>query len=195
MEVCVETCSVTVCVLLFLLFYFSSFSLSPSIKATIDHLVNSCSSLSSPPLHLCHHFHCYWLIFLSLYLWLYSQCLCHLYCICHTITNTINKHKPLTHSSQSTYTFHFNTFTCKHNRCISLRNIRDNEEKDSAFRGVCNMISVNPGGVVEDFIFFCDAIASWINPKQDLREMFHKVSLCGCLGVEVFGASFISGGH
>ena len=67
------------------------------------------------------------------------------------------------------------THTHTNDRCISLRNIRDNEEKDSAFRGVCNMISVNPGGVVEDFIFFCDAIASWINPKQDLKEMFHKV--------------------
>ena len=62
-------------------------------------------------------------------------------------------------------------------RCISLRNIRDNEEKDSAFRGVCNMISVNPSGVVEDFIFFCDAIASWVNPKPDLKEMFHRVSV------------------
>lgn len=34
-------------------------------------------------------------------------------------------------------------------RCTSLRNIRDNEEKDSAFRGICNMISVNPGGVAQ----------------------------------------------
>ena len=66
---------------------------------------------------------------------------------------------------------------CSACRCISLRNIRDNEEKDSAFRGVCNMISVNPSGVVEDFIFFCDAIASWVNPKQDLKEMFHRVSV------------------
>ncbi|KAK3755301.1 hypothetical protein QZH41_014609 [Actinostola sp. cb2023] len=33
--------------------------------------------------------------------------------------------------------------------CTSLRNIRDNEEKDSAFRGVCSMISANPGGVVQ----------------------------------------------
>ncbi|KAA0201173.1 hypothetical protein HAZT_HAZT005841 [Hyalella azteca] len=63
-------------------------------------------------------------------------------------------------------------------RCISLRNIRDNEEKDSAFRGVCNMISVNPSGVVEDFIFFCDAIASWVNPKPDLKEMFHRILHC-----------------
>uniref|UniRef100_A0A673NKX9 Transportin-1 n=1 Tax=Sinocyclocheilus rhinocerous TaxID=307959 RepID=A0A673NKX9_9TELE len=62
--------------------------------------------------------------------------------------------------------------------CTSLRNIRDNEEKDSAFRGICTMITVNPGGVVQDFIFFCDAVASWMNPKDDLREMFYKVELC-----------------
>ena len=30
--------------------------------------------------------------------------------------------------------------------CTSLRNIRDNDEKDSAFRGMCHMISVNPAG-------------------------------------------------
>ncbi|KAI1233190.1 hypothetical protein IHE44_0004781 [Lamprotornis superbus] len=60
-------------------------------------------------------------------------------------------------------------------RCTSLRNIRDNEEKDSAFRGICTMISVNPSGVVQDFIFFCDAVASWINPKDDLRDMFCKI--------------------
>lgn len=60
-------------------------------------------------------------------------------------------------------------------RCTSLRNIRDNEEKDSAFRGICTMISVNPGGVVQDFIFFCDAVASWVNPKDDLRDMFYKI--------------------
>lgn len=59
--------------------------------------------------------------------------------------------------------------------CTSLRNIRDNDEKDSAFRGMCQMISLNPGGVVQDFIFFCDAIASWINPKDDLKDMFYKI--------------------
>lgn len=37
------------------------------------------------------------------------------------------------------------------------------------------MISLNPQGVVQDFIFFCDAIASWVNPKDDLKEMFYKV--------------------
>lgn len=59
--------------------------------------------------------------------------------------------------------------------CISLRNIRDNEEKDSAFRGMCQMIQVNPAGVVSDFIFFCDAVASWITPKDDLKEVFVKI--------------------
>jgi transportin-1 len=59
--------------------------------------------------------------------------------------------------------------------CTSLRNIRDNEEKDSSFRGVCSMININPNGVVRDFIFFCDAVASWVNPKADLKEMFSKV--------------------
>lgn len=59
--------------------------------------------------------------------------------------------------------------------CTSLRNIRDNEEKDSAFRGMCQMITINPGGIVQDFIFFCDAVASWQNPKDDLREIFHKI--------------------
>uniref|UniRef100_A0A8C6BX05 Transportin-1 n=1 Tax=Monodon monoceros TaxID=40151 RepID=A0A8C6BX05_MONMO len=38
--------------------------------------------------------------------------------------------------------------------CASLRNIRNNEEKDSAFCGICTMISVNPSGVIQDFIFF-----------------------------------------
>jgi transportin-1 len=59
--------------------------------------------------------------------------------------------------------------------CTSLRNIRDNEEKDSSFRGVCTMININPNGVVRDFIFFCDAVASWVNPKDDLRDMFYKI--------------------
>ncbi|TRY69340.1 hypothetical protein TCAL_10188 [Tigriopus californicus] len=59
--------------------------------------------------------------------------------------------------------------------CTSLRNIRDNDEKDSAFRGICHMITVNPAGVVQDFIFFCDAIASWQTPQDDLKQMFHKI--------------------
>lgn len=31
--------------------------------------------------------------------------------------------------------------------CQALHDIRDNEEKDSAFRGLCQLVQVNPGGI------------------------------------------------
>lgn len=48
------------------------------------------------------------------------------------------------------------------------------------------MISLNPQGVVQDFIFFCDAVASWVNPKADLKEMFYKVKECAMYTTSVF---------
>lgn len=59
--------------------------------------------------------------------------------------------------------------------CNTLRNIRDNDEKDSAFRGVCAMITINPSGVLQHFMYLCDAIASWSSPKPDLKHLFHEV--------------------
>jgi len=59
-----------------------------------------------------------------------------------------------------------------HPWCTSLHNIRDNDKKDSAFRGMCSMISVNPAGVVQDFIFFYDAVASWQSPQQICVKSF-----------------------
>lgn len=47
------------------------------------------------------------------------------------------------------------------NRCTSLRNIRDNEEKDSAFRGICGMIGVNPGGVVQVSLVIMNLMLYW----------------------------------
>lgn len=35
----------------------------------------------------------------------------------------------------------------------------------------------------QDFIFFCDAVASWVNPKDDLRDMFYKVKAEQCQNV------------
>ena len=35
---------------------------------------------------------------------------------------------------------------------------------------MCQMISVNPSGVVPDFIFFCDAVASWLNPQVSFNR-------------------------
>eukprot|EP00053_Salpingoeca_punica_P016079 m.149929 g.149929 ORF g.149929 m.149929 type:complete len:650 (-) comp16870_c2_seq1:1041-2990(-) len=68
---------------------------------------------------------------------------------------------------------HLRTFI--HPWCISLRNIRDNEEKESSFRGVCAMIQLNPAAVVEHFVFFCDAVNSWQNPKEDLFQQFYTI--------------------
>jgi len=59
--------------------------------------------------------------------------------------------------------------------CLTLRNIRDDSEKDSAFRGLCKLIKLNPNGVVKHFIYVCDAIASWEHLKHDLREMFFAI--------------------
>ncbi|CAG0908347.1 unnamed protein product [Cyprideis torosa] len=37
------------------------------------------------------------------------------------------------------------------------------------------MIDLNPNGVIADFIYFCDAIASWMNPQPDLKDMFCRI--------------------
>ncbi|CAB3404704.1 unnamed protein product [Caenorhabditis bovis] len=61
--------------------------------------------------------------------------------------------------------------------CYSLRNIKDNSEKESAFVGLCNMINLNPAGILQDFIFWCDAIASWNAPNPELKNMFSRILL------------------
>lgn len=59
--------------------------------------------------------------------------------------------------------------------CMALRNIRDNQEKESAFYGLCLMIDKNPTGVSSHFIFLCDAIVSWNAPTDVLKQMFTRV--------------------
>lgn len=59
--------------------------------------------------------------------------------------------------------------------CASVRSIRDNEAKESAFRGICELIRKNPSGVVNDFYYFCDAIACWEEPRQDLKQSFYEI--------------------
>lgn len=45
-------------------------------------------------------------------------------------------------------------------RCEALWEIKDNEEKDSAFRGFCSLIEVNPQGIqnVRTFPYLDNAI-------------------------------------
>ncbi|KRX99924.1 Transportin-2 [Trichinella pseudospiralis] len=55
--------------------------------------------------------------------------------------------------------------------CLSMRNLRDNDEKESAFCGLCRMVIVNPEAVVPHFAYLCDAFASWSSPKSELKAL------------------------
>ncbi|CAI9775741.1 unnamed protein product [Fraxinus pennsylvanica] len=45
--------------------------------------------------------------------------------------------------------------------CLALSMIRDDIEKEDAFRGLCAMVRANPSGALSSFVFMCKAIASW----------------------------------
>ncbi|GAA6005721.1 hypothetical protein JCM10207_005309 [Rhodosporidiobolus poonsookiae] len=59
--------------------------------------------------------------------------------------------------------------------CQALADIKDNEEKDSAFRGICAAIQVNPGGISSAFGYFLNAVARWTRPSEQLNEMFKTI--------------------
>ncbi|KAL1924807.1 uncharacterized protein VTP21DRAFT_4461 [Calcarisporiella thermophila] len=54
--------------------------------------------------------------------------------------------------------------------CRALRAVRENNEKDSAFLGLCAMIQVNPQGAAKGMDYLFDAVASWENPSAELNE-------------------------
>lgn len=66
------------------------------------------------------------------------------------------------------------------NWCQALWDIKDNDEKDSAFRGLCEMIQVNPNGAAKGFVYFCNAVVRWTTPSQKLNDMFAKVNGSMC---------------
>uniref|UniRef100_M4CCT0 Transportin-1 n=1 Tax=Brassica campestris TaxID=3711 RepID=M4CCT0_BRACM len=45
--------------------------------------------------------------------------------------------------------------------CLALSMVRDDIEKEDAFRGLCAVVKVNPSGGVSSLVFICKAIASW----------------------------------
>lgn len=57
----------------------------------------------------------------------------------------------------------------------ALTPIRDNEEKSSAFSGLCEMIKANPQGAVKEFPAFCTAVANYQNVTPALREAFGNI--------------------
>ncbi|KAI0317407.1 ARM repeat-containing protein [Amylostereum chailletii] len=59
--------------------------------------------------------------------------------------------------------------------CQALYEIRDNEEKDSAFRGLCTLVQVNPMGIAKSLLWFCNAIVRWNTPSPELNAMFQNL--------------------
>lgn len=59
--------------------------------------------------------------------------------------------------------------------CLSLAQLPDDFDKDSAFRGLYALIKINPLPAFKDFEPLCEAIASWAEIKPDLKQMSHGI--------------------
>jgi transportin-1 len=59
--------------------------------------------------------------------------------------------------------------------CSVLWDIKDNEEKASAFMGFCQLVMVNPNAILGDLIYLCNAICKWTTPSPELNATFAKV--------------------
>ncbi|KAJ9189516.1 hypothetical protein P3X46_000799 [Hevea brasiliensis] len=57
--------------------------------------------------------------------------------------------------------------------CIALSLIRDDIEKEDAFRGLCAMVRANPSGALSSLVFMCKAIASWHEIRSE--ELHNEV--------------------
>ncbi|KAI9498718.1 armadillo-type protein [Zychaea mexicana] len=58
---------------------------------------------------------------------------------------------------------------------ITLAPIRPNEEKASAFSGLCEMIKAHPQGAVKEFLLFCEAVAGYADAPTSLHEAFRNI--------------------
>ncbi|KAI7960599.1 hypothetical protein MJO29_005667 [Puccinia striiformis f. sp. tritici] len=59
--------------------------------------------------------------------------------------------------------------------CQALAEIKDNDEKDSAFRGMCLAIEINPHGLTEGFGFWLNAVGRWSRPSTELSLKFKSL--------------------
>lgn len=58
--------------------------------------------------------------------------------------------------------------------CSALCMIRDDFEKEDAFRGLCAMVRTNPNGAVNSLAYMCRAIASWHEIRS--KDLINEVS-------------------
>ena len=63
-------------------------------------------------------------------------------------------------------------------RCMCVEDILDEDDKEPAFLDMCKIITVNPGGIVPDFVIFCEAFESIERPSEELKEKFKNVIRC-----------------
>ncbi|KAJ3849043.1 armadillo-type protein [Lentinula lateritia] len=59
--------------------------------------------------------------------------------------------------------------------CHALCQSQEGEEKDSAFRGLCAMVQVNPAGIENSLFSFCDSMIKWQQPSRELSDMFRAM--------------------
>ncbi|XP_038724018.1 transportin-1-like isoform X2 [Tripterygium wilfordii] len=57
--------------------------------------------------------------------------------------------------------------------CIALAKIRDDIEKEDAFRGLCALVRANPSGALSSLVYICKAIASWHEIRSE--ELHNEV--------------------
>ncbi|KAI9313772.1 armadillo-type protein [Dichotomocladium elegans] len=68
---------------------------------------------------------------------------------------------------------HLETFI--HPWLMALIPIRSNDEKASAFSGLCEMIKANPGGGINELPNFCNAVAAYQDTPPSLAESFGNI--------------------
>lgn len=59
--------------------------------------------------------------------------------------------------------------------CAYLSGIREDTEKEHAFRGLCSVVQHNPRAILPAFSAFCTAIASWQKPSEHMLLMFSQI--------------------
>ncbi|KAK9366528.1 armadillo-type protein [Lipomyces kononenkoae] len=59
--------------------------------------------------------------------------------------------------------------------CKALRMIRDTEEKETAFKGMCKIVAANPTGLKDCLVEFVEAIGLYTEPTPELAQMFATV--------------------
>jgi len=59
--------------------------------------------------------------------------------------------------------------------CDSLKKLLWNEEKQQAFRGLFSVIAKNPNGIVQNFMYLCEALVNFDNADSDLKDLAAKL--------------------